>query len=161
MTPTTPDSSILTAYVVLLDAGPLGMLTQRPGYSQDVFDCQAWFEMCESAKVPIYLPEIADYEVRRELLRARKTASVARLDAMRDRTRYLPITTAAMRLAATLWATARQQGRPTAPDDSLDADMILSAQALDLGMSGLVIATSNPRHLSRFDPARPWREISI
>ena len=56
------------------------------------------------------MPEIADYEVRRELLRANKREGLARLDALVGLLEYLPITTAAMRQAALFWAQARQQG---------------------------------------------------
>ena len=52
----------------------------------------------------------ADYEVRRELLRARKAEGLARLDALEEALEYLPLTSAAMRRAAELWAEARQQG---------------------------------------------------
>ncbi|MEX2261699.1 MAG: hypothetical protein WD696_07095 [Bryobacteraceae bacterium] len=44
------------------------------------------------------IPEIADYEVRRELLRAGKEKGLGRLDA-------LPITTPVMLKAAEFWAT--------------------------------------------------------
>ncbi len=39
--------------------------------------------------------------------------------------------------------------------------MILAAQARILEEDGdqVVVATTNPRHLSRFVDARPWREI--
>lgn len=57
-----------------------------------------------------FLPEIADYEVRRELLRANKIKGVARLDKLAKLIEYLPITTAAMRQAALFWSQARQQG---------------------------------------------------
>jgi predicted nucleic acid-binding protein len=68
---------------------------------------------------------------------------VARLDALATAAEYLPITTVAMRLAAELWAQARQQGQPTAGDNTIDADMILAAQALTLGTPDVVIATTN------------------
>jgi hypothetical protein len=45
----------------------------------------------------VVVPEIADYEVRRELLRAGKSKGVAQLDALSQLLEYLPITTAAMR----------------------------------------------------------------
>jgi hypothetical protein len=66
------------------------------------------------------MPEIADYEVRRELLRANKARGLARLDALAGLLEYLPLTMAAMRQAAGFWAQARQQGRPTADDKALD-----------------------------------------
>jgi len=102
------------------------------------------------------LPEIADYEVRRELLRANRLKGVAQLDALAELLEYLPITTAAMRQAALFWARARQQGQPTAADNTIDADMILAAQAMSLGTSDVVIATTNVGHLVRFVPADLW-----
>jgi len=52
-------------------------------------------------------------------------------------------------------------GRQSAIDASLDADMILAAQASILGASAdeAVIATTNVRHLASFAQARIWREI--
>ena len=72
---------------------------------------------------------------------------------------YLPITTAAMRKAAKFWAQARQQGQPTAADNTLDGDMILAAQATTLGVSNVAIATTNVGHLARFAPAELWQNI--
>jgi hypothetical protein len=45
---------------------------------------------------------------------------------------------------------------------SLDADMILAAQAAVLARDSgqTVIATTNVRHLALFSPARNWREIA-
>ncbi len=105
------------------------------------------------------LPEIADYEVRRELLRANKTKGIAHLDALGTLVEYLPITTVAMRQAALFWAQARQQGQPTAGDTTIDGDMILAGQAITIGVSDVVIATTNVGHLSRFAPADLWPNI--
>jgi predicted nucleic acid-binding protein len=105
------------------------------------------------------LPEIADYEVRRELLRANKAKGLARLDALAGLLEYLPLTTAAMRQAALFWAQARQQGQPTADDKALDGDVILAAQAVTLGFPDVVIATTNIGHLSRFAPSEVWQSI--
>jgi hypothetical protein len=66
-----------------------------------------------------------------------------------------------MRLAAQLWARARQQGQPTADPKELDADVILSAQVLGLSLPAgeAVIATTNVGHLSRFAAAQAWQQI--
>ena len=52
-------------------------------------------------------------------------------------------------------------GRQSADDASLDADMILAAQAGALVRDGdeTVIATTNIRHLVLFSSARIWRDI--
>ena len=64
-----------------------------------------------------------------------------------------------MRQAATLWAQARQQGQPTSNDKMIDGDMILAGQALTMGNSNFVIATTNVGHLSRFVSADLWTNI--
>ena len=56
----------------------------------------------------IIVPEIADYEVRRELLRAGKTRGLARLDLLKNTLDYLPLTTAVMLKAADLWAQSQK-----------------------------------------------------
>ncbi len=144
---------------VLLDAAPLGLLTAPPR-RPDARGCSAWLAGLITAGVRVIVPEITDYELRRELLRANKLASVQRLDALAQATEYLPLTTAAMRRAAELWAQARQQGQPTAGDNTIDADMILAAQALTLGVPAVIIATTNVGHLSRFVPAESWQNIT-
>jgi hypothetical protein len=74
---------------------------------------------------------------------------------------YAPITTPVMLKAAEFWASARKMGRQTAADASLDADMILAAQACALVRGGdeTVIATANVGHLALFSPARLWRDV--
>jgi predicted nucleic acid-binding protein len=105
------------------------------------------------------IPEITDFELRRELLRARKIASIQRLDELSQVTEYLPLTTAAMRHAAEIWAVARQQGKPTSPDPALDVDVILAAQALSLRDPDVIVATTNVGHLSRYVRADIWQNI--
>lgn len=113
--------------------------------------------------VQIALPEIADYEVRRELLRVDKTRGIQRLDNLKAIARYLPLTTDVMLRAAVFWAQARRQGKPTADSTALDGDVILAAQAVDLQEQGnnVVIATTNTRHLSMFAPAKYWTDIAV
>lgn len=110
---------------VLLDAGPLSLVTHPRG-GEDAEVAKGWLRGLLARGVPVCVPEIADYEVRRELLRAGRTRSVARLDRFAQEITYLPLTTVALRTVAQFWAEARRQGRPTAPDESLDADVILA-----------------------------------
>jgi len=66
-----------------------------------------------------------------------------------------------MWFAADYWAQARRQGQPTAHPESLDADVILAAQATVLSNAGysVVVATDNPGHLARYVDAKPWQSI--
>lgn len=109
--------------------------------------------------VRIGVPEIADYEVRRELLRAGKTRGIERLDALLETFEYLPLSTAVMRDTASLWADIRQRGQPTADSKALDADMILAAQARRMAAAEVVIATTNVRHLSRLVTDKLWQDV--
>ncbi len=145
--------------LVLLDAEPLGLLA-NPVASKKVASCRTWADGLAAAGCTLLVPEITDYEVRRELIRLARLLSIRLLDSLAVRYTYLPVTTAAMRKAAELWAVARQQGWPTAPDPALDADVILAAQALTLGDPTAVIATGNPGHLRRYAPAEPWAAVA-
>lgn len=145
---------------VLLDAGPLGFVT-NPKPSLQNTACAQWLQSLLGAGVRVIVPEIADYEVRRELLRANKTNGLRQLDALDGFLEYLPLSTAKMRQAALFWAQARQQGQPTAGDRAIDCDVIRAAQAATLGISDVVIATTNVRHLARFLPAELWPDVTI
>lgn len=148
----------MVATVVLLDAGPLGLVT-NPNHSALALACTQWLRTLVLSGTRVIVPEIADYEVRRELLRANKPRGLALLDSLGSKTEFLPLTTFAMREAARLWALARQRGQPTAGDKTIDGDMILAGQALMLGATDVVIATTNVGHLSRFVPAKLWSDI--
>jgi predicted nucleic acid-binding protein len=147
--------------IVLLDSGPLGLVS-NPDVTPASMECSLWLEHLTQSNRFIVVSEIVDYEVRRELLRARRRKSLAKLDAVGQRFTFAPITTPVMRLAAAYWANARQRGVATADDQALDADMILVAQArlLEEGwQQEVVIATTNVRHLARFATARYWPEV--
>jgi len=141
--------------IVLLDAGPLGMVS-NPTASVANRECFQWMESLIRRGSEVCVPEIADYEVRRELLRANKLHGVGRLDIVKKFLSYLPITTEVMLKAADLWAQARRSGLPTADPKALDGDVILAAQALEVNG---IIATDNVGHLARFVSARSWRDI--
>ena len=146
------------SHTILLDSGPLGLIT-NPKASRQTAACGRWVVDVLDRGSAVLVPEIADYEVRRELIRADRTAGIERLNAFIAAVKYVPIETAAMRRAAVFWAEARRKGRPTAPDPALDADVILAAQAATLNRPNMIVATTNPKHLSRYVPAALWTDI--
>ncbi len=146
--------------IILLDSAPLGLVT-NPSASSQAFQCKQWLQSLISNGNRILIPEITDYEVRRELLRANKVKGIQRLDHLINQLGYISITREVMLKAAEFWADVRKQGQPTADNKALDADVILSAQAFTIIAQGedVVIATSNVKHLTRFVPAKIWNEI--
>lgn len=146
---------------VFLDTGPLGLAT-NPKQSAEALECREWLQSLVDRGIEVYVPEIADYELRRELIRAGKVNGLKRLDIVKEALRFQPITTEAMLRAAELWAEARNAGLPTAPDGALDGDAILAAQALTAGFEpgDVVVATTNVGHFGRFVDAKLWRELA-
>ena len=171
----------MVARTIILDSGPLGLIT-NPNPAPQNIACADWLKTLLSAGTRVVIPEIVDYEIRRELLRANKQRGLQSLDTI---CRTCPIclecrrlsqrglqsldticrtldfcslNSQSMRLAAQLWADARQQGQPTANDDTIDIDVILAAQALCLGVD-FVIATTNVKHLQQFAASELWTTI--
>lgn len=147
---------------VVLDSSPLGLVTQRTGKSPEGDACRLWMEALLTQGVKVYVPEVCDYEVRREPIRAKKLDGIVRLNRLKLLARYLPLTTEVMLHAAELWAQARNAGVVTADIHALDGDVIAAAQALSLGLSTseYVMATSNIKHISRFASADLWTNIT-
>jgi hypothetical protein len=99
---------------VILDSTPLGILC-HPRQPPHVLACRQWVADLRAAGRRVIVPEIADYEVRRELIRLGSSVALTNLDGYGIQLEYLPLTTAAMRLAAELWAQARNAGQPIRP----------------------------------------------
>lgn len=147
--------------LVLLDAGPLGLVT-NPRESERSRRCNEWLRSLLAAGLRVVVPEVTDYEVRRELIRAGRPKGLARLDALAERVGLLLVDSATWRRAAELWAEARAAGRQAAADKALDADMILAAGAHLVATAGweVLVATDNVGHLAHFVDARPWDQIA-
>jgi predicted nucleic acid-binding protein len=145
--------------VIVLDSGPLGALCNTRGTAVTLA-CNEWLERAVAAGHRIAIPEVVDYEVRREMLRLGRKKNLTRLDRMEIQFEYWPLTTAAMRQAAEFWAQARRRGQPTASDSSLDADVILAAQVVVSSERDFVVATSNVTHIARFVTAELWQNIT-
>ncbi|MEH2318061.1 type II toxin-antitoxin system VapC family toxin [Nostoc sp.] len=134
--------------VILLDTHPLSKVT-HPKIDPKV---QQWLKSLRENKTVIRVPEIADYELRRELLRQENQKSIDHLNKL-SQICLIPLTPETMRKAAELWAWVRNQGKPTASNDSLDGDVILASQAiLQLkSFDQVIVMTTNLKHISRFE----------
>ena len=143
---------------VVLDSTPLGILC-HPRNPPQAVACRQWVDDLLAAGRRVIIPEIADYEVRRELLRRNSRVAIRNLDQLALQLEYLALTTPMIRHAAELWAQARNQGQQTAANSTLDCDVIVAAPARSLGIQ-VIVATGNPAHLSRFVTAADWQTIT-
>jgi predicted nucleic acid-binding protein len=133
---------------MLLDTNPLSQVT-HPKVNPKV---QQWLKSLHKTETVIRVPEIADYELRRELLRQGKQKSIDRLNKL-SQICLIPLTPETMQKAAELWAWVRNQGKPTASNESLDGDVILAAQAIIQlkSFNQVIVVTTNLKHISRFE----------
>ncbi len=138
---------------LLLDTGVLGFLC-HPRKHEDVREWLWDAIVLHELRVP----EVADYELRRELLRIESKWGLERLGELGGKLGYLPVTTTDWRRAAELWAEGRRAGRPTAGDDALDADLLLAAQAL---AEGAAVVTLNTRHFAGLVDCMTWHDVPL
>lgn len=157
----------ISPIAVVLNTSPLGLLTQRPGHPGGDA-CKLWAADLDHSGCLFFVPEIADYELRREFMRLGNSPALSLLDVFNSTVtgQYLPLTTPAVRLVADLWARVRNQGKTTAPPEALDADALIAAQANLLppavfGLSAVVVATANVGHLSALTSAVLWSDIRL
>ena len=94
--------------IVLLDSGPLGLVTHPHASRGPALACSQWLERVLRRGIKVHVPEIADYETRREALRRRQYDNLRNLDGLIESLGLVPITTAVLHRAAELWAQARQ-----------------------------------------------------
>ena len=137
---------------IMLDTGPLTMLLD-PNKHPDV---KEWFKEILKENIEIYIPEIADYETRRWLIYKRREDAIKRLDRYKNSLCFVPIKPETMLQAAKFWAESKWKGKPTADDKELNGDVILAAQAKQVGA---IIATENVGHLSQLVNTKHWKEI--
>jgi predicted nucleic acid-binding protein len=147
--------------LILLDSGPTGLVT-NPRASEENSRCKAWLRGLLLAGVRVMIPEIIEYEIRRELVLWRKHRGVAALSRLGEELGLLPVSRPVLLEAAGLWAMARQTGFQTADNKALVVDMILAATAIVATRDGtpVVVATGNVGHLGRFVDARLWEDAA-
>ena len=145
---------------LLLDSSILGKIL-RPDLDANKPVSAAILRLQRDPKFRVYIPAITDYELRRKLLhlelqrhQPRKWVRKALIDldelVSAD---YIPLTTETLRLAARIWAQTRAKGQLRAPEDGLDVDVILAAQARQ---SGGKIITTNEKHFLSIADVFDW-----
>jgi predicted nucleic acid-binding protein len=139
-----------------IDSGPLGLLAHPDNTRYP--ELNRWFALHYEAGTRFVIPEISDFEVRRNLILEHRRRSLRKLNDLHYFARYLPITTAAMRLAAVYWANLRRTGRPVGHPKELNADVIVAAQAVQ---AKAILVTNNPRHFPSQLETRTWSDIKL
>jgi predicted nucleic acid-binding protein len=143
--------------IVALDARPITQIAHPRKFDA----ISEWVERVAASGRRVVVPEVADYEARRGLLRKEAPRQLEELDVLLDSVLYLPLDTAQMRRAAEVWADARQSGRPFTDDDRLDGDAILIAQTEELGdRRSVTFITKNEKHFSHYINAMWWKDFT-
>lgn len=142
--------------IYLLDSGPLGLLAHHKLANRMVLE--RWLMSEVAAGATVYVSELADYEVRRELIRLIGSGQLpaSRLDRLNTLSTlfpYLAVSTAMWQRAAEFWAEARSRGVPTANNDALDGDVLIAAQAASIQAT---VVTTNAAHISIWVPTKSW-----
>lgn len=137
----------MTNRVVLLDSGPLGeIISPKPkGYIKD------WLSFIKQNKISLRVPEIIDYEIRRNLILSNLGKSERRLNQYRNRKEFIHLNSEILICACEIWAELRRIGQPTASKERLDIDVLLIAQAISQtdSFEEVIIVTTNVKHLIR------------
>jgi predicted nucleic acid-binding protein len=145
---------------LLLDSNILGKIL-RPDLEANKPVSAAILRLQKDSRFRVYIPEIIDYELRRKLLhlelqrhQPRKWVRKALIDLDElVSAGYVSLTMETMRLAARLWAQTRVEGQPRVPEDDLDVDVILAAQAR---LFGGKIITTNEKHFRDIVDVFDW-----
>ena len=147
---------------LLLDSNVLSKVV-RPDIADNQPVAAAVFGLFSDRSLKPCVPEIIHYELRRKLLhlgyrphQGRKWAREALilLEDIVVAWGYVPLTTEAMKLAAEIWAQKRIDGQPGVPEEHLDIDVILAAQAR---VAGGRVVTLNERHFKNIADLFDWR----
>ena len=138
---------------LLLDTSVFGRVCHPRRHA----DAKVWLGRA-ALEHDVLISELADYELRRELLRIGASRSLARLDELGRELSYVPVTTATWRKAARLWAVLRTAGLPSAAPGALDGDVLLAAQAI---AEDATVVTTNAKHFATLVPACAWEEVPL
>jgi hypothetical protein len=147
--------------IVLLDSSVLGLICHSDSTNQEAKECNQWVAELLGKSHSVCIPEICDYETRRNLILENLQKSISILDRLQSYLQYLPVTTPVLLKAAELWAASHVMHRPTADKKELNVDIILCAQSKVSvqQFDDVVVATENVGHIGLFSNAMKWRNI--
>ena len=106
-------------WAIVLDANLLGLIT-NPRSTPESVACAEWITACLLSLDRIFVSDITEYEVRRELIRAGKVQGIQSLDVFLATVRPLAVTREVLHKAAQLWAQARKGGFAGTDDKELE-----------------------------------------
>ena len=135
--------------IILLDTGVLGKICHK-NISIGTIKVLKYLEQ---QKIGLRVPEICDYEIRRNLILENLDKSIRKLNKFRKTDRLIFFNSDTMMIASEIWAEIRKQGNPTENKDNLDGDVILAAQACQLKRyyELVIVLTTNAKDLAKFN----------
>jgi hypothetical protein len=144
---------------VVFDTGVLGIVTHP---SKRTSPCVQWFESLVAADVEIVVPEICDYELRREYILQNNLKAIGFLDGLKQSAVFCKVDSDIWLAAAALWAQCRSAGKAMAGNAELDGDVLLIATVNSMTLDPTtVVATTNVKHIDQHLDARKWEDIQV
>lgn len=156
--------------IVVLDSNILGMLStpdesaslEREGELKEVRHCTEWLYKLLAKGARVIIPDICDYEVRRELIRI-GSSSVKELNSLRELLDCYEVTFEVLAEAAELWAESRKISQPNKLEENIDVDCIIAAccHVLERDNPGqaVILATKNIKDFQRTTNCAHWQDI--
>lgn len=158
--------------IVVLDTNILGVLAtpndseslEREGESREVYYCTEWLYRLLSKGAQVVIPNICDYEIRRELIRI-SSSSVEELNNLRESLDCYEVTFDVLEEAAEIWAESRKISQPNTQKENIDVDCIVAAccRVLERENSGrvVILATKNIKDFQRTTNCALWQDIGV
>jgi hypothetical protein len=117
---------VLKTGLIILDSAPLGFICNPK--NKDSYRKLSNF--AKSLNFSIGVPEIIDYELRRNFELENLQKSISLLSQFHQRDQLILLESEDLIRAAELWAWCRKQGSTTTENKGIDIDVILVSQAL-------------------------------
>ena len=114
-----------------------------------------WFEAMH-VRHTVFLSGVAEYELRRELVRNHSVRALDALENLAERLPYVPMDRPMWKCAAVVWADQVAKGRM--PAQGISGDTLLAAQAL---VVRAVVITENLKHFEGIVLAMSWTDVPI